>query len=431
MTHALQGSCSPTLARALLACALDGADALMMALIQGSGTPLAALTLLLEALDGPAGHAQTELDRLFTAGATHWGRRVQPQGMQSFHRACSRWKERLEALPSRDCDALRAWLSNDGRFWLAGPDDAAWPAQLDDLSTRGDWAPPLCLWGMGSPVAPVACEAPVAVVGSRGVNGYGRQVTTAIAENAASRGHVVVSGGAMGTDACAHWGALHARDRLGTSRAGPTVAFFAGGLNHVGPASNARLFDAMLAAGGALLSECPPGTVPQPHRFLLRNRLIAAMASTVVVAQARRRSGALNTAHWGNELNRTVYAVPGCITTPEHAGCHELIRNQEALLLADPAACDEWTHAAHPPGTAPDAESPAEGNEEGDWVAEALSSLRSQGRPPTPNAVARLVLERHPERFPDLTSVHVLLGRLELEGTIRTGGTGIAMAAST
>lgn len=179
------------------------------------------------------------------------------------------------------------------------------------------------------------------MVGSRGVGDYGREVAGAIAAEAAGHGDLVVSGGAMGTDAAAHWGALRVRGQVGTDRAGATVAFFAGGLHRVGPACNGALFDAMLANGGALVSENPPDMVPAPHRFLARNRLIAAMASTVVVAQARLHSGALNTAHWGNELNRTVYAVPGLVTGPDHAGCHQLIRDQEALLLADPHDPDD------------------------------------------------------------------------------------------
>ena len=109
----------------------------------------------------------------------------------------------------------------------------------------------------------------------------------------------------MGIDAAAHWGALEAMNQLGAKVAGRTVAIFAGGLDHCGPTTNMRLFEQICAQHGALVSECTPSTIPEPRRFLLRNRLIAALAYSVVVAQARLRSGALNTAGWANEMNRS------------------------------------------------------------------------------------------------------------------------------
>ncbi len=237
----------------------------------------------------------------------------------------------------------------DGSQWIIGPQDGAWPAQLEDLSTHKDWAAPLCLWGVGSMAALTSCPSPVAVVGSRGVTDYGRTVAREVALRAAADGHLIVSGGAMGADAAAHWGALDALRQRGLDAAGRTVAVFAGGLNHIGPSSNLRLFEAIRANGGALVSEMCPNTIPEARRFLLRNRIIAALASTVVVAQARLRSGALNTAGWGNDLNRVVLAVPGDITVPHNAGCNRLIAQSESIILTRTSGIGEFCHAPHEP----------------------------------------------------------------------------------
>lgn len=114
----------------------------------------------------------------------------------------------------------------------------------------------------------------------------------------------------------------------GIGRAGRTVAVFAGGLNHAGPQCNSELFDGIAENGGALVSELCPGTIPEARRFLSRNRIIAALSSTLVVTQARLRSGALNTVNWGSELQRDIHAVPGNIDMPGNGGCNRLIQEQ-------------------------------------------------------------------------------------------------------
>lgn len=153
----------------------------------------------------------------------------------------------------------------------------------------------------------------------------------------------------MGTDACAHWGALDARraDYGAEDGGGRTVAVFAGGLDHIGPHANDNLFACILRNDGALLSESCPETIPEPRRFLLRNRIIAALASSVIVTQARRRSGALNTANWAADLGREVYAAPGTITTPRNAGCNALIRDNKAVILCSVHDIDTICHKAH------------------------------------------------------------------------------------
>ena len=244
-------------------------------------------------------------------------------------------------------------MTHGGEQWIVTPRCDHWPHQLTDLAIRSDWAPPLCLWGMGDPSSLVSCKSPVAVVGARDVNDYGRFVARNAGLHAARDGHLLVSGGAMGADAAAHWGALAARrerdDTDEQDQAGRTVAVFAGGLDLRGPARNLSLFNEMLANRGALISEMPPGTIPEARRFLLRNRIIAALSAQVVVVQARMRSGALNTAGWGCDLNRLVAAVPGLITTPHNAGCNQLVADAKAILLTSVEEVTGLVHAPHRP----------------------------------------------------------------------------------
>ncbi|MBW3095323.1 DNA-protecting protein DprA [Bifidobacterium sp. 64T4] len=339
------------LARAVLTFCLDGADALMYATVKGAGNAAEALRLLIESLPGTAGcdAAMRKLEGTFLVGLSRWGRKPDNRAVKVFRRSVEGWHARLGVLPSLDWHGLEGWFTMDGSQWLIGPQDAAWPAQLTDLSTHKDWAAPLCLWGMGDARALTSCASPVAVVGSRGVTDYGRLVAREVAARAASDGHLIVSGGALGTDAAAHWGALDAVRQRGLEAAGRTVAVFAGGLNHIGPSSNMRLFEAMREYGGALISEMCPDTIPEARRFLLRNRIIAALSSTVVVAQARVRSGALNTAGWGNDLDRVVLAAPGEITAPNNAGCNRLISRAEAIILTSTSGITEFCHAPHEP----------------------------------------------------------------------------------
>ena len=155
--------------------------------------------------------------------------------------------------------------------------------------------------------------------------------------------------GAMGADAAAHRGALDAMRAYGIGQAGRTVAVFAGGLNHAGPQCNSELFDGIAENGGALVSELCPGTIPEARRFLSRNRIIAALSSTLVVTQARLRSGALNTVNWGSELQRDIHAVPGNIDMPGNSGCNRLIQEQRATIVCSVADMDDVWHAPHPP----------------------------------------------------------------------------------
>ncbi|NMM99466.1 DNA processing protein DprA [Bifidobacterium sp. DSM 109958] len=398
-----------TLARAVLAHCVDGPDALMYAALKGAPDAMTLADAIVDVHGSRAGAssgrgAAGALDEMFLTGTARWGRRVNATGLERFHAALDGWMRRLDTLPSLRTDDLRSFLCADGAMWIIAPHHPCWPGQLEDLSERADWAAPLCLWGQGDPAALTSCEGPVAVVGSRGATEYGCAVAHDVGAHAALRGHLIVSGGAFGADAAAHWGALAAAERY-PDRAGRTVAVFAGGLEHIGPQRNRHLFDRIVASSGALISEMSPQTVPEARRFLLRNRLIAALARTVVVAQARRRSGALNTANWAAELNREVYAAPGDITQPGNTGCNMLIHENRAIILVDSEDVTEICHDDHmprPPGDAADFAAPMPRTE----PASSRLALGSGGRVPSSEAPDTRPRRSPPE--PDADQLRVL-----------------------
>jgi DNA processing protein len=146
------------------------------------------------------------------------------------------------------------------------------------------------------------------------------------------RGWAVVSGGAFGVDAAAHRAALGAD--------GVTVAVLACGVDVPYPSAHAELFDA-IAAQGVLVSEWPPGRHVSRLRFLVRNRVIAALATGTLVVEAGQRSGALNTARHARDLRRRLMAVPGPVTSDLSAGCHHIIREWQGVLVTSAAEVTE------------------------------------------------------------------------------------------
>lgn len=234
-------------------------------------------------------------------------------------RALPRWAPRLTALaPGRALDDL-ARLGGT----LLVPGRPGWPVRFDDLGP----AAPLCLWVRGDPRLDVATSRSVAVVGARAATAYGVRVAADLGAGLADREVTVVSGGAFGIDVAAHRGAL-AVD-------GATVALLAGGVDRPSPAGNLDVLERIADAGGALVAESPPGTVPSRARFLQRNRLIAALAGATVVVEAAWRSGALSTAARAAELLRPLGAVPGPVTSMASAGCHRLLRDGAAVCVTD------------------------------------------------------------------------------------------------
>lgn len=236
------------------------------------------------------------------------------------------WAERLEAVRLA---TVRADTAAAGARFVV-PGDEEWPLCADELAAFEDGSPerragaPLGLWIRGPRSLGGLCGLAVAIVGARAATEYGLHVAGDLAAGCAQLGATVVSGAAYGIDAAAHRGAL-AVD-------GCTVAILAGGVDRATPSGLGAMLDA-IAATGLVVSEAPPGTAPSRSRFLVRNRLIAALAHGTVVVEAARRSGALSTARWARDLNRIVMGVPGPVTSMQSAGVHELLRQPETTLV--------------------------------------------------------------------------------------------------
>jgi DNA processing protein len=158
----------------------------------------------------------------------------------------------------------------------------------------------------------------VAIVGSRSTDEYGSSIARDLAVGLARAGVSIVSGGARGVDAAAHRGALDA--------GGHTVAVLGTGIDRCYPAEHHALFEEIVAAGGALLTEQPDGTRGWPSHFPARNRLIAALSEAVVVVRAGAKSGALITAERARGLGVPVLAVPGDVRDELSAGTLALLR---------------------------------------------------------------------------------------------------------
>ncbi len=167
----------------------------------------------------------------------------------------------------------------------------------------------------------------IAVVGTRNITPYGREVTKRIVEGLVSSGFTIVSGLAYGVDAAAHQAAIDA--------GGKTIAVLGCGIDIIAPPSNARLYRCIGEEGhGAIVSEMPLGLRPDKGRFVARNRIISGLSMGVVVTEGADDSGALITARNAAEQGREVFAVPGPITSPYSRGPAKLIQ-QGAKLITD------------------------------------------------------------------------------------------------
>jgi DNA processing protein len=243
-----------------------------------------------------------------------------PTGLAGGERDQRRLSERLAGwrvrLPTADPEADLMLCERLGGRMIC-PGDPEWPTQLSDLGDRTPYA----LWLLGPGDLRYGCLRSVAVVGARAATDYGRRVSSDLAAELSERGWTVISGGALGIDAAAHRGALAAD--------GPTVAVLASGIDVAYPPRNEVLL-AEIGRRAVLVSEWPPGTTPTRLRFLVRNRVIAALTRATVVVEADLRSGALNTAKYARQMNRPVLAVPGPVTSLMSRGCHKWLRENLA-----------------------------------------------------------------------------------------------------
>lgn len=226
---------------------------------------------------------------------------------------------RLRSQGVRPAEDLASAARFGGRFLCPG--DLEWPCQLDDLGATA----PVGLWVRGTANLRFLALRSVAVVGARACTEYGGHVAAALGSRLAERGWCVVSGAAHGVDGAAHRGAL--------AVSGATVGVLACGVDVAYPPAHAELIH-RIGEQGLLVAELPPGGHPTRSRFILRNRVIAALTRGTVVVEAALRSGSLSTARHARRLGRHVMGVPGPVTSALSAGVHELVR-AEADLVTD------------------------------------------------------------------------------------------------
>lgn len=261
-----------------------------------------------------------------------------------------------------------------------GPGEDGYPIGLHDL----EQPPHIYLTGL------IDGRPGVAVVGSRRCTRYGLALSEAFGRVIALSGWTVVSGLARGIDTAAHRGCLRAD--------GHAVAVLGSGIDVCYPRENHGVYDEIVATGGAILSEYPPGTPPDRWRFPARNRIIAAISAAVVVVEASRTGGALITARLAAELGRPVFVVPGDIDRPASEGCNRLIRDGAHPVLGDSDLVDELSLILGPPRRP---------------MSTGVGGIPATGVP----------LEDLPGIWGlDMSQTLVRVGKLEMEGRIRRSG---------
>lgn len=221
------------------------------------------------------------------------------------------FRKEFSAGPAGVLRSLEQWNARVVTFG-----DANYPASLRQIHD-----PPMVLYLRGRDIPPKVTF--LAVVGSRGPTSYGLRASENLGQGLARRGIGIVSGLARGIDAAAHWGCLEGH--------GFTVAVLGTGIDTVYPASNRKLFED-IADKGAVVSEFPPGTPPEPRNFPIRNRIISGLGRGVIVVEATMNSGSLITASVALEQGREVFAVPGSIQSFKSRGCHFLIKQGAKLV---------------------------------------------------------------------------------------------------
>jgi len=191
--------------------------------------------------------------------------------------------------------------------------DENYPKLLKEI-----WNPPAILYIKSD--SPQKDDFNLAVVGTRKISSYGKQITPVLTRDLISNGFSVVSGLALGVDALAHKTAVEA--------GGKTIAVLGSGVDEqsIYPVQNRYLASQIIESGGAVISEYPVGTLALPTHFPHRNRIISGLSLGTLVIEAAEESGALITAKCALEQNREVFAVPGSIFSPTSTGPNNLIK---------------------------------------------------------------------------------------------------------
>jgi DNA processing protein len=211
---------------------------------------------------------------------------------------------------------LEKWETKYGPFLT--PADRAYPAQLWEIAD-----PPPVLYYRGNLGS---WEPAVAIVGTRRASEYGHRWAKKLGFELGRLGFTVVSGLAAGIDGSAHRATLEAQGR--------TVAVLGSGVDIAYPYQHQRLYQSVIAQGGTILSEYPPGTPPTAGYFPHRNRIVAGLSKATLILEAPERSGALITAYLAADYGRDVYVLPGSLDMECSLGCLQLVDRGAHLILS-------------------------------------------------------------------------------------------------
>lgn len=166
----------------------------------------------------------------------------------------------------------------------------------------------------------------ISIVGTRNMTTYGRKFIETLLEALKDKNILVVSGLALGTDACAHQESL--KNKI------PTIGVLAHGLHMLYPSAHRTIAKEMLENSGALLSEFNSSQKPDREHFLQRNRVVAGLSPLTIVVESAFGGGSMSTATYANQYNREVYALQGRITDKYSQGCNLLIAQNKARIIA-------------------------------------------------------------------------------------------------
>ena len=301
--------------------------------------------------------------------------------------------------------AARGQISPDdemAKLERAGVRALTWqaPAYPPRLKQIDDPPPVLYVKGTLEPEDELA----VAVVGTRSPTTYGREAADTLSGELARGGITIVSGLALGVDTVAHRAAL--------TQGGRTIAVVANGLDITYPRDNASL-ERQIAEQGAVVSEYPLGTRPDPRGFPRRNRLISGMSLGALVVEAGEKSGARWTVYHALEQNREVFCVPGSIFSPASRLTNRLIQDGAKLVSSHSDIIEELNLTV---------------------VTRQIEMRLSEDLPPSPDAEGEADLLRclghEPTHIDDIgrnasmpiATVGSLLTMLELKGLVKQVG---------
>ena len=238
------------------------------------------------------------------------------EALKQFEHLNKTYNKRLSPCSEKQIQAeIKALESSGGA--LIFMEDAAFPTPLKFID---DCPPVISVLGNVSALN----KEHIAMVGNRNASAPAMKFTAKLSAELCEIGMGVISGLARGIDTAAHQGALTAK--------GTTIAVLAGGVNHIYPPENKKLYEDIIAQGGAIISEMPWGTVPTQNHFPRRNRIVSGMSLGVAVIECAKRSGSLITARLALEQNREVFAMPGSPADPRAEGPNHLIRGGAHML---------------------------------------------------------------------------------------------------